>query len=84
MRVILVTRKGCHLCDQALSLLRDLGHEPELADVDADDRLHDLYDWRVPVVLLHGQVKAEGKITREQLERAVGKGPGLPGRGRRS
>ena len=74
MRLVLVTRQGCHLCDEALSLLRDLGHAPELADVDADDRLHDLYDWRVPVVLLEDSVVAEGKITRDQLERAVGKG----------
>ena len=78
MRVILVTREGCHLCDQALAMLRELGHEPEVADVDADDRLHDLYDWRVPVVLADGRVVAEGKITRAQLEGAVGKGPGRP------
>jgi glutaredoxin len=72
--LVLVTRKGCHLCDEALELLRSLGHEPELADVDADDRLHDLYDWRVPVVLLDGRVIAEGRITAETLAKAVGKG----------
>ena len=74
MRLVLVTRQGCHLCDEALSLLRDLGHEPELADVDADDRLHDLYDWRVPVVLVDDRVVAEGRISRSQLQRAVGEG----------
>jgi glutaredoxin len=73
MKLVLVTRQGCHLCDEALSLLRSLGHEPELADVDADDRLHDQYDWRVPVLLRDGAVVAEGKITRRQLEEAVGK-----------
>jgi Glutaredoxin-like domain (DUF836) len=71
-----MTREGCHLCDQALALLRALGHEPELIDVDSDDRLHDLYDWRVPVVLLDERVVAEGKITGEQLERAVGRRSG--------
>ncbi len=75
MRLVVVTRQGCHLCDEALDLLRGLGHEPELADVDADDRLHDLYDWRLPVVLVDDRIVAEGKITREQLEKAVGKGP---------
>jgi glutaredoxin len=74
MRLVLVTRQGCHLCDDALHLLRSLGHDPELVDVDADDRLHDLYDWRVPVVLSDGAVVAEGKITREQLQRALGRG----------
>ncbi len=72
-RLVLVTRQGCHLCDQALALLRSLGHEPELADVDADPRLFDLYEWRVPVVLLDGRIVAEGQITLQQLEKAVGK-----------
>lgn len=75
MKLVLVTRQGCSLCDEALRLLRSLGHEPELADVDADDRLHDLYDWRVPVVLVDERVVAEGKITSEQLEKVVGRGP---------
>jgi glutaredoxin len=71
MKVVLVTRKICHLCDDALSLVRGLGFDPELVDVDADDRLHDLYDWRVPVVLLDDRVIAEGRITRSQLEKAL-------------
>ncbi len=71
MRVVLVTREGCHLCDEALALLRDLGLQPELADVDADDELHRLYDFRVPVVLLDGAVIAEGRIERDALEAAV-------------
>ncbi|HKV88033.1 MAG TPA: glutaredoxin family protein [Candidatus Dormibacteraeota bacterium] len=70
----LVTRRGCHLCDHALDLLRELGAEPEVADVDADERLLELYDWRVPVVLLDGRVIAEGKIEREALVRALGGG----------
>ena len=75
MRLVLVTRQGCHLCDQALELLRELGSEPEIADVDADDELYRLYDWRVPVVLIDGEVAAEGKIKRESLKRALN--PGL-------
>ncbi len=81
MRVVLVTREGCHLCDEALSLLRDLGIHPELADVDADDELHRLYDFRVPVLLVDGGVVAEGKISREFLGTALdrlGRGPGGP------
>jgi len=74
VKLLLVTRKGCSLCEAALAHLRSLGHEPELADVDADDRLHDLYDWRVPVLLIDGRVAAEGRITLEQLQKAVGKG----------
>jgi len=75
MGLVLVTRGGCHLCDQAYQLLRSLGVEPALADVDADDELHRLYDFRVPVLLRDGRVLAEGKISRQALVRA-----GLGGR----
>ena len=71
MGVVLVTRKGCHLCDEALSLLEQLGVAPELADVDADEELFRVYDWRVPVVLVDGVVVAEGKIEKETLRRLL-------------
>jgi glutaredoxin len=71
MRVVLVTRRECHLCDDALSLVRDLGVEPELADVDADERLYKLYDWRVPVLLVDGRVAAEGRIDRDRVRKAL-------------
>ena len=74
MRLVLVTRNDCHLCEQALELLRELGREPELADVDADEELHRLYDWRVPVLLIDDEVAVEGKIKRESLERALNPG----------
>lgn len=72
MSLVFVTRKGCHLCDEALALVRALGHEPELVDVDADDRLHDLYDWRVPVLLLDDRVVAEGRFDRAALLSQIG------------
>jgi len=73
VRLVLVTRKGCHLCEDAERHLRDLGFEPELADVDADEDLYRLYDFRVPVVLLDGELIAEGLITKPQLEAALGR-----------
>ena len=67
-----MTRQRCHLCDEALRLLQELGIQPELRDVDGDDELYRLYDFRVPVVLIDGAVVAEGRITREQLVAALG------------
>ena len=66
-----MTRQGCHLCDQALGILEELGLHPEVLDVDADDELYRLYDFRVPVVLVDGVVVAEGKIDRERLRKAL-------------
>lgn len=71
MEIVLVTRQGCHLCDEALGELRSLGVEPELRDVDEDEGLHALYDWRVPVVLVGGRVVAEGRIDRDRLSKAL-------------
>jgi glutaredoxin len=73
MTVELVTRQGCHLCDQALALLRELAIEPRQRDVDADPELFRLYDFRVPVVLLDGRVIGEGRVDREVLRRALGR-----------
>jgi glutaredoxin len=69
--VELVTRHGCHLCDDALALLRELGVEPRERDVDADAELSRLYDFRVPVVLVDGRVAAEGRLDRDALRRAL-------------
>ena len=68
MRVQLVMRVGCHLCADALAGLRQLGIEPELLDVDSDDRLFDLYDFRIPIILVDGEPALEGRITKPQLE----------------
>jgi glutaredoxin len=73
MAVQLVTRRGCHLCDGALALLRELAIEPEQRDVDADPELFRLYDFRVPVVLVDGRVVGEGRLDRDSLRQALGR-----------
>ena len=69
MRVELVTRLGCHLCDEALDRLRAMGIEPVLLDVDADAELFRLFDWRVPVVMVGGEAVTEGYIDAAALSR---------------
>jgi glutaredoxin len=71
VEVVLITRQGCHLCAEALDVLQALGVEPELRDVDTDDELYGLYDWRVPVVLVDGQVVAEGRIDQDALRQTL-------------
>ena len=67
MRVELVTRTGCHLCDEALDALRRSGVSPILRDVDSDAALFATYDFRVPVVLIDGKVIAEGRVDAAQV-----------------
>ncbi|HEY8681392.1 MAG TPA: glutaredoxin family protein [Candidatus Dormibacteraeota bacterium] len=69
MNVELVTREGCHLCEEAAELLRRGGVEVNLRDVDLDPDLFRLYDFRVPVVLQDGKVVAEGLIDSSVLSR---------------
>ena len=59
-RLQLITREGCHLCQEAAATLAQLAaeaglEEPESIDVDADPELQAEYGDRVPVVLLDGQ-----------------------------
>ncbi|HEY8740087.1 MAG TPA: glutaredoxin family protein [Candidatus Dormibacteraeota bacterium] len=83
MRVELVTRHGCHLCEEAEALLRGSGVKVGLLDVDADPELHRLYDFRVPVLLLDGRLIGEGSIgpaalaaiPAEELGESSSKGP---------
>jgi predicted thioredoxin/glutaredoxin len=71
VEVVLITRQGCHLCEDALGALRAVGVDPEQRDVDADAELFGLYDWRVPVVMVDGRVVAEGRIDQEALRKAL-------------
>ena len=59
-RLQLITREGCHLCEEAAATLAQLAaeaglEEPESIDVDADPELQAEYGDRVPVVLLDGR-----------------------------
>jgi glutaredoxin len=72
MHVDLVTRTGCHLCEEALAELRALGIEPRLRDVDGDPDLFAQFDFRVPVVLAGGRVVGEGRVDRAALVRTLG------------
>jgi GNAT superfamily N-acetyltransferase len=70
----LVTRVGCHLCEEAERVLAGRGVVFEAVDVDADAELARLYDFRVPVLLRDGRLLAEGKLDVAAIERALGSG----------
>jgi glutaredoxin len=80
VKVELITRKGCHLCEEALVLLQSLGLQPEILDVDGDPELFAQYDFRVPVVRMEGQVVGEGAIRRDILVRALTRRDGPSGK----
>ena len=71
MNVILYTRKGCHLCDDALELLEGVGLKPMLQDIDADPELRERFDVCVPVVEIDGKIRFRGKVDPVLLKRLL-------------
>ena len=73
--VTLYTRHDCHLCEEAMSLLRRLqsefSFELEEVDIEQDDKLLKLYQWRIPVVTLDGREIAAAPINFSDLRRAL-------------
>jgi glutaredoxin len=65
-RVVMYTRRGCHLCEEAWEYLRQEqrshGFVLEACDVDEDAELTALYGEQVPVVAIDGKVRFRGRI----------------------
>lgn len=57
-RVIVYSRHGCHLCDEALPVVARAcaaaGEAWEVVDIDGDEALRALYSDDVPVVTVDG------------------------------
>jgi glutaredoxin len=73
--VTLLTRVGCHLCEIAEQLLRDmaaeLGFEYREADVDSSKVLRDEYSDRVPVILVDGREHGYWRVEEARLRTAL-------------
>ena len=52
--LVLYSRPGCHLCDDARAVLEQVGEPFEEIDIDGDDALLRAYLERIPVVVLDG------------------------------
>lgn len=69
--VVLYTRQGCHLCDQALEILQRQGLAVTLVDIDQDPALRARYDCCVPVVEIDGRVRFRGRANEVLLRRLL-------------
>ncbi len=76
IHVVLYHREGCHLCEDALVLLRrEQLRRPftlEVIDVDTDAGLAAAYGAQVPVVTVNGRVRFRGRVNAALLRRLVG------------
>jgi glutaredoxin len=71
MQVVLYTRKGCHLCDEALAVLNRHGLSPRLVDIDSDPGLRERYTECVPVVEIDGKERFRGRVNEMLLSRLL-------------
>jgi glutaredoxin len=73
--VVMYTRRGCHLCEDAWALLQReqgrYGFALEAVDVDADPALVERYGTEVPVVAVNGKVRFRGVVNPHLLKRLL-------------
>ncbi len=73
-QVIMYTKVGCHLCENARELLDEIAESKpfDLTEIDIrhDMSTYDEYRYRIPVILMNGTVIAEGIIAYEDLAQA--------------
>lgn len=78
-RVLYLTREGCHLCEDALPVVRAeadrVGSTVEVRDIDEDAQLQADWDYDVPVIIVDGKVHAKYRVDAEQLRAALRKRP---------
>jgi glutaredoxin len=74
-QVTLMTRTGCHLCEDAATLLRALARELGFAyderDIDADPALRERYGEYVPVILIDGREHGYWRVEPDRFRAAV-------------
>ena len=73
-RVVLYTRVGCHLCDDAHELLVNHGLAPVLVDIDCDPALQEKWNACVPVVEIDGKIRFRGRVDPVLLRRLLATG----------
>jgi glutaredoxin len=71
MRIELLSRQGCHLCEDVAEDLTRLGIEFATIDVDQDEGLERRYGDAVPVIMVEGKEVARAPITPASLRSSL-------------
>ncbi|PQO47801.1 glutaredoxin family protein [Blastopirellula marina] len=70
-QVVIYTRQGCHLCDDAAQLVEPLVSDITYIDIDADPALAQKFNTCVPVVEINGKIRFRGKVSPMLLKRLL-------------
>jgi glutaredoxin len=71
LNVVLYTRDGCHLCEEAREVLSEFGISPTSVNIDADPNLRERFDTSVPVVEIDGRIRFRGGVQQTLLRRII-------------
>jgi glutaredoxin len=69
--VVLYTRAGCHLCDDAKVMLIGHGLTVQSVDIDSDPALIKAYGECIPVVVVDGRERFRGRVDPVLLRRLL-------------
>ncbi|KIF76053.1 glutaredoxin [Streptomyces sp. 150FB] len=74
--VTLVSKPGCHLCDDARTVVEtvcaETGAKWEEKDIMLDEELHRQYWEQIPVVLIDGEQHTFWRVDPDRLRRELG------------
>ena len=70
-RLVLYSRAGCHLCDDARVVLERIGEPFDEVDIDSDDELFKRYLERIPVIVLDDEELYDFFVDEQDLRRRV-------------
>jgi glutaredoxin len=70
-RLVMYSRPGCHLCDEARVVLQRIGEPFDEVDIESDDDLHRRYLERIPVIALDGEELYDFFVDEQDLRRRV-------------
>jgi len=73
--IVLYSKVGCCLCDQARGYLEDLAAEREFdlreVDIRRDPQLFERFRFRIPVITVDGVERLEGRIEADDVRQLL-------------
>jgi glutaredoxin len=73
--VIVYTRPGCHLCDEAKAAINEARRDQEFTleevNIDEDPKLAELYGYDIPVVFINGVKAFKHRVPAREFRRKL-------------
>ena len=74
-RVIIYSRPGCHLCDEAKAVIQNAGCSDrfilEEVNIESDNELLRKYKYDIPVIMIHGIEAFRHRVDVESLRKIL-------------